>query len=183
MRTIKLTKGKRARVDDEIFDWLSQWKWFAFFGRSVWYAARWSSRRGGKRQMILMHRQIIGLDARDRLQVDHFDGVGLNNVRTNLRIATKRQNTWNMLNRRKGQSGFHGVTWHAQRKRWQARIRIDAGYKSLGLFENPLEAARAYNRAVREHRGTFGRINEKTLHEHASRQYPRQDSNLQPPAP
>ncbi len=45
---------------------------------------------------------------------------------------------------------YRGVTFHNQRKRYQARIRKGGILHSLGLYDTPAEAARAYNRGVKE---------------------------------
>ncbi len=35
-----LTQGKKALVDDEDYEWLNQYKWFAYRDDHNWYAAR-----------------------------------------------------------------------------------------------------------------------------------------------
>jgi len=61
MKEIKLTKGQVALVDDEDFEYLNQWKWFAHVRRDRYYAARsdWSNRP--KSKTISMHRVILGI--------------------------------------------------------------------------------------------------------------------------
>ncbi len=39
-KLIPLTQGKVTIVDDADFDWLNQWKWYAFKNRNTWYAGR-----------------------------------------------------------------------------------------------------------------------------------------------
>lgn len=56
-----------------------------------------------------MHRTILGLGAGDKRQVDHWDHDGLNNRRSNLRIASQRDNSRN-VRKHHGASRFKGVS-------------------------------------------------------------------------
>mmetsp|Transcript_12622 Transcript_12622/g.31025 ORF Transcript_12622/g.31025 Transcript_12622/m.31025 type:complete len:273 (-) Transcript_12622:559-1377(-) len=47
-------------------------------------------------------------------------------------------------------SKYTGVSYHANRGKWQVKIRSNGKQKHLGYFEDEIEAARAYNRAARE---------------------------------
>lgn len=57
-----------------------------------------------------------------------------------------------------GASGFFGVT--ACRQQWKVRISVNGTVYHLGLFADPIEAARAYNVALLEHGGDKARINQ-----------------------
>ena len=98
MKEIILSQGFTAKVSDEDFDFLSQWKWSASLESrgTKWYAIRWSqkSEHGeGKRYKIRMHRVIMGLPPKDdSVIVDHDDDDGLNNQRGNLNVMTQPQN-------------------------------------------------------------------------------------------
>ena len=67
-----------------------------------------------------MHRMIMK-PPRNR-EIDHIDGNRLNNQRNNLRLATSSQNKANRCPRKDNRSGYKGVSWHAQRQCWTARI-------------------------------------------------------------
>lgn len=157
MREIPLTRGLVAIVDDEDFDWLSQWKWHAHSTGNGVYAARNTSvaeRAAGLGRTVYMHRAICRPPV--GLVTDHVNCDRLDNRRQNLRHATPRQNTWNSA--MKGAVAFYGVRLCAQTKRFAARIKTPSGVKWLGRFDTPEEAARAYDAAARE-RGAFARLN------------------------
>lgn len=156
MREIKLTQGKVARVDDEDFEWLNQWKWFAHQGHGPFYAGR-GTFVDGKRGHIWMHRQIM--DAPMDMVIDHIDHDGLNNQKSNLRICSRGQNVQN--SRRSGSLGFKGVSYFykKKKKRFRATIYINGKNIFLGLFYTPEEAARVYDRNAVKYFGDFAWLN------------------------
>lgn len=160
-KEITLTQGKVAIVDDSDYEYLSQFKWFAHFDGANWYARRNTRHANGKRSAIIMHRAIM--DAPAGLEVDHIDGDGLNNQRSNLRLTTHQRNTLNQRVRRNNTSGYKGVSWHEHTQRWQARIASDGALLHLGIFDTPEEAAVAYNNAALEYHGEYARLNNVDL--------------------
>jgi len=97
MKKIPLTQGKLALVDDADYKWLNQWKWKVINCNYTCYAARTIYLGGGRKNQksgtIQMHRLI--LNAPINMEGDHKDGNGLNNQRSNLRLATSGQNSQN----------------------------------------------------------------------------------------
>ena len=93
------------------------------------------------------------------LVVDHIDGNGLNNQKSNLRIATRSQNSMNRDKQADNKSGYKGVYWKDSHKKWAAVIKIERKAVHLGLFTDKEEAAKAYNEAVKVYFGEFGRTN------------------------
>ena len=145
MKEIQLTQGKVAQVDDEDFEELNQFKWFARKVRNTYYAGRNSVYVKGKRKTINMHFSIIGES--ESLQTDHIDGNGLNNQKSNLRLVTSRQNSQNKRNMIKV-SQYPGVGWDKRRNKWRSRIVINGTQKHLGYFILAAAAFDAYRKAV-----------------------------------
>ena len=161
MREIPLTQGKVALVDDEDYEWLSQWKWCALNrGDGCYYAVRGTYDRTTRAsRQIRMHRQIMGMEG-SRPDVDHKDTNGLNNQRSNLREASRSDNIGNARLRRDNVSGLKGVTWMPTKQKWRARIGPVQGQRRfLGYFPTAEEAARAYDAAALELFGDFARPN------------------------
>ncbi len=160
MKEIELTQGLVVLIDDEDYAWLSLNKWMAEAASNssrTHYAVRWMTNNQGQRRALRMHRLIIG--AKPGQQVDHIDGDGLNNQRSNLRVATCTENQRNSRLRMDNTSGFKGVSWKKQNNRWQASIRVSRKKTHLGYFRSPVEAALAYDHAALTHFGKFARLN------------------------
>jgi len=157
-KQLLLTQGQIAIVDDADYEWLNRWKWRACKSHHTWYAVRTTSRKNGKQTMILMHRLLLGLEAGDPRETDHKDGNGLNNRKSNLRIASDSQNSQNRRPQ-KGTSIYKGVYWHRHNAKWHAHIKVEGRSIHLSSFDSEIEAARAYDAAARNHFGEFARLN------------------------
>lgn len=153
MKRIKLTQGQVAIVDDDDFEWLSQWNWRALQHPSGKFRA---GRAGPQQAAILMHR-LICRAARDE-QVDHKNGDPLDNRRSNLRVCTKSENLCNRGAQKNNTSGFKGVTWHKLTSKWMAQISVRSRHIHLGLFSTARAAGRAYKIAARKYHGEFARV-------------------------
>jgi len=158
MKKIPLTKGKFAFVDDEDFESLNKWKW-AY--SSLGYAKRTEYLGGGRKNQksrgFYMHRVI--LKTPKGFETDHINRNGIDNRKCNLRIVTRQQNGCNRALQPNNTSGYRGVTWHKDRKKWMAQIKAKRKHYYLGLFNNKKDAARAYNSAAIRHFGKFAEIN------------------------
>ena len=133
MKEIHLTQGKVALVDDEDFERLNRFKWYAFKNGYVFYACRSLPYSERKSRTFYMHWDVIGKPLKG-LETNHKDGNGLNNQRSNLQNGTKRQNQQNRIHGKKKSSQYPGVYWFSIRQKWRAQIVINGIQTHLGLF-------------------------------------------------
>lgn len=141
VKEIPLTQGKVALVDDEDYEELNKFKWYTNKLPCTYYAAKAKPNRSGTEQM---HRII--LNAPLHLQVDHIDGNGLNNQKSNLRLVTPRENTQNRHH--KMTSKYPGVSFKKQSHRWVSQIYINNKKIHLGYYKTEIEAYNAYKEAL-----------------------------------
>jgi hypothetical protein len=155
---LPLTRGHVAVIDDEDAH-LAAFKWrISTHKRScTLYAIRWSGPRATKRRLRL-HREVLGITD-PLLEVDHVNGDGLDCRRGNLRIATRAQNQRNRTKQRNNTSGFKGVYWNTEARRWLAQIKVERIRKHIGYYATAEEAARAYDAAALRYHGEFARLN------------------------
>jgi hypothetical protein len=150
-KLIPLTQGQFAMVSPEDFEELSKNEWYFHKG----YAVRSVPGSGVK-----MHRQI--LNAPKGVFVDHINRNGLDNRRSNLRLATPHQSSCNVV-RKNGSNQYRGVYYEEKawgKKRWVAQVKTGLRYLYRDRFETELEAAQAYNLVAKKHFGEFAILND-----------------------
>lgn len=146
--------GLIAVIDDEDAALISGYTWVPSKREKTFYAyayVRGTSRRG--HENAAMHRLIAG--AAPGQKVDHADRNGLNNTRANLRFGSDSQHSANQDIRADNTSGYRGVSWDKSKGNWLVYVR----QRYVGRFDDPLEAARAYDRRARAEFGEFAVLN------------------------
>lgn len=91
--------------------------------------------------------------------VDHINGNHLDNRRCNLRIVTVSENSHNARIRVDNSSGFKGVSYNKRKEKFRSYININRKQIHIGYFDNPEDAARAYDTAARFLFGEFACVN------------------------
>lgn len=158
MKEIQLTQGKVALVDDEDFDYLYQWKWYACKSGNTFYANRYDKNLNNKKIKIYMHR-FITKNINKKMHTDHINRNGLDNRKINLRICTNSQNSSNRGLQINNTTGFKGVYYAKNINKFRAIIVVNRIKKTLGSYIDPIDAARAYNNAAQKYHGEFANLN------------------------
>jgi hypothetical protein len=155
MKTISLTHGKVALIDDEDYDFVIQHKWYSHQCRknAPCYAIA-----NQKNRVVRMHRLIM--NAPKDLQVDHIDGNGLNNQKNNLRLCTAAENQHNQrVQKRAKTSKYKGVFTRKNRNKWSCQIKCNSKIYHLGYFKSEILAAKTYDTAAKKYFGQFAKLN------------------------
>jgi len=166
MKEIKLTEGYVTLVDDEDYDFLMQWEWQMRKNKRNFYAKRgfW---KNGKMWEWSIHRLIMGNPP--GMEIDHIDGNGLNNQKSNLRVATFHENRMNRKRNKNNSTGYKGVYIRIACKNGRKYVYIRAYIKinnkaiNLGTYKTLKEAALAYDNAARFYFGQFASLNFKDI--------------------
>jgi hypothetical protein len=156
MKEIKLTQNKVVLVDDEDYEYLNQWKWYADTNKKTNYASR-KIVLDGIKTSIRMHTVIMKTPI--GLTVDHINHNGLDNRKENLRVCTQEQNSKNRL-KVNGKSKYLGVSPSNRiSKPWRAFGKISKKSISIGYFKTQEEAAIAYNNFAKQNYKEYANLN------------------------
>lgn len=142
--------------DDEDIELVFNFKWAPSKHRHTHYARSSSNIVNGSRK-VYMHHLIIPRN--EGMIVDHINGNGLDNRRSNLRLCTYSQNAMNSKSKKDGK--FKGVFLLSNNNEstWAARIWVSRTSVNLGVFKTEVEAAAAYNEAALKYHGEFAKLN------------------------
>jgi len=148
MKTIKLTKGKIATVDDEDYDLVRKLKWRVqtYKHTEIEYACTSGLAKFGY-PVFMLHWLIMGKPEKGYV-IDHKNGNGLINERWNLRKLTHRQNLQNSHKRKRLSSKYPGVS--KQHGQWTSQINIKGKVINFGLFDTEIEAFEKYKEKLNE---------------------------------
>jgi hypothetical protein len=125
---------------------LNQFNWAAMAHCRTFYVRRQETNTGSGPRQKTVHMHAAIMTPPEGWQVDHVDGNGLNNQRSNLRVVTARQNQHNRVHKQAGcSSRFRGVSLHKRSGKWKAQIKLAGVIHYLGMFSCEVAAAAAYD--------------------------------------
>lgn len=157
---IPLTRGQVAIIDAEDWYLIKDYKWCARWDPSKqgYYAVTSMPNGKGGHSSVGMHRVIM--DAKKGEVVDHVNGHGLDNTRSNLRITTSAQNAFNRKIKSNNKSGVSGVFLEKKSGTWIAYINVDGNRLTLGRFKDFNDAVLTRKNAEQEYHGEYARKND-----------------------
>ena len=157
MKLVPLRDRTFAKVNDRFYVRLLAMGPWRVSARG--YVVR-GTRRNGHYRVIHMSREVLKLAGiKPGVHNDHRNGDTRDNQLRNLRPATPSQNGGNQSKHRNNKSGFKGVSWHIKTRKWLAQIRFAGKVEYLGVFPDPKDAAREYNKAAKRLFGRFAVLN------------------------
>lgn len=137
--------GMYALVDEDDYDFLAKYNWTH---DGYGYAKN--------RELGYMHRYILSTP--DGKYTDHMNHDTLDNRKINLRVCSLLENQRNKRPKN-GTSKYKGVSWDKTRKKWVVGIRTNNKSLTIGSYDSEIEAAKAYDKAAKEHFGEFAYLN------------------------
>lgn len=143
--------GFRVEFDDADLPLVQGRRWRTSKKRNVRYVITPTGKAGVS---VDMHRLLMP----NVSMIDHRDGNGLNNRRSNLRPCT---NSQNQQNRKTvvGQVQYRGVTRSTRKTTIFAQIKLEGQAIYLGSFPDAISAAKAYDKAAVAYFGEFANPN------------------------
>lgn len=149
--------GLVAIIDAEDALLVNQYKWRADKSGNTFYACRGYGSHKLPKKWMIMHRLIMG--AGEGYVVDHINGDGLDNRKSNLRLCTRSENNRHRVNLfPTNKSGVNGVYWAKTQNKWIATININKKQKTLGSFIDKEDAVAARRAAEIEHYGEYAPV-------------------------
>lgn len=151
MKLIKISRNKFTKVDDDDFEKASRYKWCALKSANTFYAIH-TFRKGkqfGKSNGIRLHSLIMNPPV--GFEIDHINGDGLDNQKSNLRIVTRAENGRCFKTKQAGTTSmFRGVYWNSRIKKWRAHVKFNQKQYHCGYFLDETLAAIARDKKAIE---------------------------------
>lgn len=146
-KQITISNGLIALVDEDDYDKVSKFNWH-------YSSYKYAHTSNTRKHKITMHHLIMGKPEKG-YDVDHINGNGLDNRKSNLRIVPHWLNLHNSGVSKNNKSGESGVHYMARIDRYWAYINIQGKRKSLGYYKSFDEAkavrVKAKQELFREH--------------------------------
>lgn len=160
MKEIQLTKGQVAIVDDEDYEWLSQWKWSAADnkGRGIYYAVRHQRPDGN----VPMHKEVYVRhygEIPEGFLIDHKDRITLNNDYRNLRAVTRSESQINRNLQSNNSTGVSGIHWYERDQKYEVQLSRNGKTVYVRRYADFEEAKAERDKKAIELYGKFAILN------------------------
>lgn len=154
MKQIELSQGLYTLVDDEDYQDLIQYNWYANYNGS---ANKWVATC---KKVGSMHRYLLGVTESDIL-VRHKNRNGLDNTRENLEVVSRSVSAIKARKKKVNvnKSKFRGVWYDSRISQASHPWRVNILNSYVGAFKSEEEAALAWNDAALEMYGENAQLN------------------------
>jgi hypothetical protein len=146
--------GNTIKISEQDYEELSKHRWYLSEGYAI---------TSINRKTVRMHRLVM--NAPKNKQVDHINHDRLDNRRENLRLCSKRQNSYNSSKYSNNKTGYKGVFYRKRspnhKKCWLAGICVSGKQINLGAYYTAEQAKEAYSRAATKFFGEFAHTGTK----------------------
>jgi hypothetical protein len=149
-KSIPLSQGKFAIIDDDDFEYINKWKWQ--YEKNLGYATGIVEGKRVRMHCIIVHTP-------KGMETDHANLDRLDNRKENLRVCSHSENKMNVDKPSNNTSGYKGVDFQKYCKKWRAKIKVRGCFYHLGYFDSPVEAAHAYDEFAKKNCGEFAKLN------------------------
>lgn len=142
---IPLSQNKYAIIDSEDLSKIRRYKWC--LGPNGHYACSRTYKK-----TVRMHRLII---SNSEGMVDHINGNTLDNRRSNLRVCTPAENSRNRFYSKLNKTGYKGVFFDKNLKKFRSSIGMDYKHIYLGVSNSAENLSKLYENKAKELHGDF----------------------------
>lgn len=156
-RLVPVWNGFTALVDETDAEEMMHFAWHVSKGYRTKYARSKIRDSAGRWLSVSMHRMIMKSPV--GIEIDHINGNGLDNRRSNLRFATHSQNAAYSGLRITNQTSYKGVHFRSDRGYFRMTVRCGSERIRRNGFSNAEEAARAYDEEALRLFGDFAVLN------------------------
>ena len=147
--------GSIFLFDKEDYPIISKYMWTVGLGGYIRGHLRdCSAANKSNQKYVLMHRLVMGITDPNVL-IDHIYHNVADNRKSQLRVATRDENRYNMQLSKSNTSGRTGVYYNKNRHKWIAQLSINGSKIHLGSFDTPEEAANARLQGEKKYFGNF----------------------------
>lgn len=160
MKKIDISTGKYPNTfalgDEEDYERINKHKWYVTKSGNNLYATR-DIRQKKYLVTLYMPREIMRyVGAKD---IDHKNHNSLDNQKDNLRLCTHQQNMMNSSISVRNKSGYKGVSYREETRKWRARITKELMTFTIGHYDTKEKAAYAYNEVAKVMHGEYAHLN------------------------
>ena len=156
-----LYNRKREKIYEAIIDINQKEK----IKQYIWTHHQYSNKEyiyAYNRNVGCMHRFLLNVDKKNlKSIIDHKNGNTLDNRLENLRLCSRQENSQNSKMRKNNKSGYKGIWFRKDTKKWGSSIKINEKTYYIGQFDTKEEAIEKYKNKVNELHGEFSYFNDK----------------------